>query len=169
MRSKHVLRTVTGILLGAATTLWSQPAQTTAILAGKLFDPKSGQMLANRVVLIQGERITSVGPDASVPIPAVRRVHRGAQILLNAASCLAIADSELAAAWLRQARALEPENFAVVGALGQLYARVIIGLASPGPDLLPTAIDPSLANSPFAQRLARSESPRGLRCAAPRV
>ena len=69
MRSMYVLRTVTGIL-GAAAMLWSQAAPTTAIRAGKLFDPKSGQMLANQVVLIQGERIMGVGPAASVPIPA---------------------------------------------------------------------------------------------------
>ena len=56
MRSMYVLRTVTGIL-GAAAMLWSQAAPATAIRAGKLFDPKSGQMLANQVVLIQGERI----------------------------------------------------------------------------------------------------------------
>src|ERR1700677_4442842 len=69
MRSNYVLKTGT-VLLGAAAMLWSQAAQTTAIRAGKLFDPKSGQMLANQVVLIQGERITSVGPAASLSIPA---------------------------------------------------------------------------------------------------
>jgi imidazolonepropionase-like amidohydrolase len=69
MRSKYVLRMVTGIL-SAATMLWAQAVQTTAIRAGKLFDPRSGQMLANQVVLIEGERITSAGPAASVPIPA---------------------------------------------------------------------------------------------------
>jgi imidazolonepropionase-like amidohydrolase len=73
MRSNFVLRTVTGIL-GAATILWPQAVQTTAIRAGKLFDPKSGQMLANQVVLIQGERIASVGPAASVSIPAGTKV-----------------------------------------------------------------------------------------------
>jgi imidazolonepropionase-like amidohydrolase len=73
MRSNHVLRTVTGIL-GAATMLWPQAVQTTAIRAGKLFDPKSGQMLANQVVLIQGQRIASVGPAASVSIPAGTKV-----------------------------------------------------------------------------------------------
>jgi imidazolonepropionase-like amidohydrolase len=73
MQSKYVLRTVTAIL-GAATILWPQAVQTTAIRAGKLFDPKSGQMLANQVVLIQGERITSVGAAASVMIPAGARV-----------------------------------------------------------------------------------------------
>ena len=73
MRSKYVLRTVSGIL-GAATMLGAQAVQTTAIRAGKLFDPKSGQMLANQVVLIEGERITSAGPAASVPIPAGAKV-----------------------------------------------------------------------------------------------
>ena len=68
MRSKGVLRTVIW-MLGAAGMLWSQAAQTTAVRAGKLFDPKSGQMLANQVVLVQGERIVDVGPAASVSIP----------------------------------------------------------------------------------------------------
>src|ERR1035438_10012567 len=69
MRSKYVLRTVTG-LLGAAAILWPQPAPVTAIRAGRLFDPKSGQMLSDQLVLIQGDRIMGVGPAASVPIPA---------------------------------------------------------------------------------------------------
>ncbi|MGA3235605.1 MAG: amidohydrolase family protein [Bryobacteraceae bacterium] len=73
MRSNYVLKTGT-VLLGAAAMLWSQAAQTTAIRAGKLFDPKSGQMLANQVVLIQGERIASVGPAASASIPAGAKV-----------------------------------------------------------------------------------------------
>jgi imidazolonepropionase-like amidohydrolase len=67
-----MLRTVIGIL-GFSTALWSQ-AQTTAVRAGRLFDPKSGQMMANQVVLIQGERITQVGPAASVSIPSGARV-----------------------------------------------------------------------------------------------
>ena len=69
---KCMLRIMVGILT-AATMLWSQ-AQTTAVRAGRLFDPKSGQMMSNQVVLIQGERITQVGPAASVSIPAGARV-----------------------------------------------------------------------------------------------
>jgi len=49
-------------------------AQTTAVRAGKLFDPKSGRMLENQIVLIQGERIANVGPATSVPIPAGARI-----------------------------------------------------------------------------------------------
>jgi imidazolonepropionase-like amidohydrolase len=69
MRSKCTLGIVIGIL-GAATVLWSQGPQTVAVRAGRLFDPKSGQMLANQVVLIQGDRITDVGPAASLSIPS---------------------------------------------------------------------------------------------------
>src|SRR5579862_8138389 len=67
-----MLRTVIG-LLAVSTALWSQ-AQTTAVRAGRLFDPKSGQMIPNQVVLIQGERILQVGPAASVSIPSGARV-----------------------------------------------------------------------------------------------
>ena len=67
-----MLRTIIGVL-AVSTALWSQ-TQTTAVRAGRLFDPKSGQMVANQVVLIQGERITQVGPAASVSIPTGARV-----------------------------------------------------------------------------------------------
>jgi imidazolonepropionase-like amidohydrolase len=46
-----------------------------AIRAGRLFDSNMGQMLASQVVLIQGERITAVGPDGQITIPA------GAQVI----------------------------------------------------------------------------------------
>jgi imidazolonepropionase-like amidohydrolase len=41
-----------------------------AVKAGRLFDSKSGQMLTRQVVLIAGERITEVGPEGQVKIPA---------------------------------------------------------------------------------------------------
>jgi imidazolonepropionase-like amidohydrolase len=51
------------------------PAPTTvAIRAGRLFDSLSGKMLTKQVVIIQGQRITDVGPDGSVTIPAGTRV-----------------------------------------------------------------------------------------------
>jgi len=46
-----------------------------AVRAGRLFDSKTGQMLTRQVVLLLGERITAVGPEARVSIPA------GAQII----------------------------------------------------------------------------------------
>src|SRR5581483_5626960 len=45
-------------------------ARMVAVRAGHLFDSKTGQMLARQVVLISGERITEVGPEGQVKIPA---------------------------------------------------------------------------------------------------
>ena len=46
-----------------------------AIRAGHLFDSRKGQLLARQVVVLTGERITAVGPENTVKIPA------GAQII----------------------------------------------------------------------------------------
>jgi imidazolonepropionase-like amidohydrolase len=48
------------------------PSQVMAIRAGRLFDSRSGQILYNQVVVIQGDRIADVGP--TVRIPAGARV-----------------------------------------------------------------------------------------------
>ena len=48
--------------------------QVMAVRAGHLFDSKTGQMLTKQVVLLQGERITDVGPEAQVKIPAGAKV-----------------------------------------------------------------------------------------------
>ena len=101
MRGKSVLAAAFGIL--SATTLWAQvqappapwrgagaapcvgsdggvyqcaPApRVVAVRAGRVFDSKTGQMLTRQVVLLSGERITEVGPEAQVKIPA------GAQVI----------------------------------------------------------------------------------------
>src|SRR6266849_762880 len=44
------------------------PNQLVAIRAGRLFDARSGRMLANPVIVVRGERIAEVG--AGVPVPA---------------------------------------------------------------------------------------------------
>jgi imidazolonepropionase-like amidohydrolase len=46
--------------------------QVIAIRAGRLFDARSGMMLASQVVLVRGDRITYVGPD--LPLPSGARV-----------------------------------------------------------------------------------------------
>ena len=46
-----------------------------AVRAGRLFDSKTGQMLTKQVVLLSGDRITEVGPEGQVRIPA------GAQVI----------------------------------------------------------------------------------------
>jgi imidazolonepropionase-like amidohydrolase len=58
-------------------------AQTIAIRAGRLFDSRSGRLVARQVIVLQGERITDVGPDGQVKIPA------GAQVIdLSSATVL---------------------------------------------------------------------------------
>jgi imidazolonepropionase-like amidohydrolase len=61
-------------LFGAVTALWAQAPRTIAVRAGRLFEPKSGRLLVNQVVLIQGERITAAGPANGVPIPSDAKV-----------------------------------------------------------------------------------------------
>jgi imidazolonepropionase-like amidohydrolase len=101
MQYKSVIATAFVILL-AATTLWAQvqvppapwrgagptpcvgsdggvykcsPApQVVAVRAGRLFDSKTGTMRMRQVVLFAGERISEVGPEAQVKIPATAQV-----------------------------------------------------------------------------------------------
>jgi imidazolonepropionase-like amidohydrolase len=51
------------------------PAQTIAVRAGHLFDSKNGTMLTKQVIVLSGEKITDVGPEGQVKIPA------GAQVI----------------------------------------------------------------------------------------
>jgi imidazolonepropionase-like amidohydrolase len=46
------------------------PARTSAIRAGRLFDSNTGQLLTKQIIVVQGERITEVGPDGRIQIPA---------------------------------------------------------------------------------------------------
>ena len=46
-----------------------------AVRAGRMFDSKTGQMLTKQVIVLYGDRITDVGPEAQVKIPA------GAQVI----------------------------------------------------------------------------------------
>ena len=50
-------------------------ARVVAVRAGRLFDSKSGRLLTKQVVILTGDRITDVGPQAQVRIPA------GAQVI----------------------------------------------------------------------------------------
>jgi len=53
-------------------TIPCNPASTrvTAIRAGRVFDSIAGTLLTKQVILVQGERITEVGPEGKVAIPA---------------------------------------------------------------------------------------------------
>jgi imidazolonepropionase-like amidohydrolase len=75
MIGRRAFGTVLFALFAFAGISYSQTPAAIAVRAGHLFDSKTGQVLANQVVLIQGERITDVGPADQVKIPA------GAQVI----------------------------------------------------------------------------------------
>jgi len=59
---------------GSGFSQCASPLGVTAVRAGRLFDSQAGRMLTNQVIVITGERITAVGPESSVKIPAGARV-----------------------------------------------------------------------------------------------
>lgn len=71
-------RLVAGMLFGflcVLPPLRAQAPRVIAIRAGHLFDSKSGNMLTNQVVLVEGQRISDVGSADKVQIPS------GAQVI----------------------------------------------------------------------------------------
>lgn len=68
---------IAAIVFALVTTTCVTHAQTVgviAIRAGRLFDSKSGKILPNEVILIEGEKITEVGSAEQVKIPAGSQV-----------------------------------------------------------------------------------------------
>jgi imidazolonepropionase-like amidohydrolase len=63
------------LLAVLAQPIKAQNSQVTAIRAGRLFDSKSGKILENQLVLVEGEKISAVGPSGQVQIPT------GAQVI----------------------------------------------------------------------------------------
>ena len=74
------------VLLCCAAAGWGQaPAKAPLLIkAGKLFDARSGRMLANQAILIQGDRIKEVGDSAVVAThaPSARVVDLSSAIVL---------------------------------------------------------------------------------------
>src|SRR5258706_12930672 len=64
-------------LLAFAALVHSQApaaAQLVAVKASRMFDARSGTNLTNEVILINGDRITAVGPASRIRIPAGAKV-----------------------------------------------------------------------------------------------
>jgi imidazolonepropionase-like amidohydrolase len=75
---------VLGLCLAAtlsAQTPAPQPAPVTAIRAGRLLDPESGQVLTGQVILVEGTRIREVGANVAIP-PGARVVDLSALTVL---------------------------------------------------------------------------------------
>src|SRR5215471_2884439 len=71
----HLTRMIQGcsIALAVCTTLHAQsmsPARPLIIRAARLLDVKAGQYISPAVVVIEGQRIKTIGPNVSVPSAA---------------------------------------------------------------------------------------------------
>ncbi len=56
--------------LAAGELAAQQPSPVTAIKAGRLIDPESGTVSSNQIILVEGEKITAVGPNLAIPTGA---------------------------------------------------------------------------------------------------
>ncbi len=67
-----LIRTLKIVLVGVLLVLCPVigRAQVTAIKAGKLVDPEAGTVVANPVILVEGQTIKAVGPDVKIPAGA---------------------------------------------------------------------------------------------------
>jgi imidazolonepropionase-like amidohydrolase len=74
MKSWKIESAVFLLLAALASPVMAQNSQVTAIRAGRLFDSRSGKVLENQIVLVEGEMISAVGPVGQVQIPAVAQV-----------------------------------------------------------------------------------------------
>ena len=64
-----------GVAMAVADSTPLVPVQQgVAIKAGRLVDVEAGRVLRDQVILIEGERISAVGPAATLPIPAGIRI-----------------------------------------------------------------------------------------------
>jgi imidazolonepropionase-like amidohydrolase len=66
---RPVLAVLAMVLLGIAPNSWAA-GQIKAIVGGTVVDVTNGRTIANAVVLINGERITAVGPAETISVPA---------------------------------------------------------------------------------------------------
>jgi len=61
------------LVLAAGSAAQAQPpgeapeSRVTAVRAGRLADPETGAIARNQIILIEGERISAIGPDVSIP------------------------------------------------------------------------------------------------------
>src|ERR1700723_849355 len=69
--SRYLVAFVFFLLCAGFSFAQASPASNTVVIhAGRLLDVKTGKSLANQTILIQGDKIASVGSDVQVPAGA---------------------------------------------------------------------------------------------------
>ncbi len=67
---RSLLAVFTTVLLGAAASSAWAVGQTKAIVGATVVDVTNGRSIPNAILLIDGDRITAVGPASAVPVPS---------------------------------------------------------------------------------------------------
>lgn len=68
---RRVALVLLGVWLFVSSVAAAQtPAPLTAVRAGRLLDPESGQLVANQIILVEGTRIREVGANVAIPAGA---------------------------------------------------------------------------------------------------
>ena len=69
MSGNYILKSFLALLVLTVSS-FAQATKPVAIRAGRLFDPGSGRLVTDQIVIIRGERIVEVGPAGGVAIPS---------------------------------------------------------------------------------------------------
>src|SRR6185503_8136703 len=76
MAKSVALAIATALLVTSNLGVHAQPAQpagpqkVTAVRAGRLIDPETGSVATNQIIIVEGERIRSIGPNVAIPAGA---------------------------------------------------------------------------------------------------
>lgn len=83
MRQSQIVLCLAALFIIAARVAAQSPASVTLIKAGRLLDPRTGNVLSPAAVLIQGNKIKQVGTPAQISVPAgAKIIDLGSAMLL---------------------------------------------------------------------------------------
>lgn len=66
--------TLLAIWVALVPACYGQASRVVALRAGALFDSNSGRLLTHQIVLIEGDKITAIGPESQVQVPTGTQV-----------------------------------------------------------------------------------------------
>lgn len=136
MKLKHLLMSATVLgSLGMTAPSFAADGQVVAIRAGQLVDVVAGKVLKDQTIVITGERISAVGPSASVAVPEDAQVidmrtqtvlpglidahtHLTGDPYLGGYSSLSVSDTRAALYGVRSARKTLEAGFTTVRNVG---------------------------------------------------
>src|ERR1700722_17046324 len=71
---RRIALTILAIWFSVVPACYGQSSRVVALRAGALFDSNSGRLLTHQMVLIEGDKITAIGPEGQVQVPTGTQV-----------------------------------------------------------------------------------------------